>query len=61
MELRFILAYKVDWDLSNADITSVAITAVIFIIVGALFFDEPFTVRRICGVIVCIPGLVLVQ
>lgn len=61
LELGFILAYKVGWDLSNADITSVAIVAILFIIVGALFFNEPFTVKRICGVAVCIVGLILVQ
>ncbi len=61
LELGFILAYKAGWDLSAADITSVAVISILFVPIGMLFYDEPVTIKRVIGIVVCAVGLVLIN
>ena len=61
LELGLILADRAGWDLSNADLTSVAVVAWIFVPVGMLFYQEPVTLQRVAGISVSILGLYLIR
>ena len=61
LEVGFIYAFRVGWQVSMAQIVSSAILAVILIFVGYLLYHEAITWNKIVGIIVCLAGLVLIN
>lgn len=61
LEVGFIYAFRVGWQVSMTQIVSSAVVAVILIFVGYLLYHEAITWNKIAGIIVCLAGLVLIN
>lgn len=61
LEVGYIYAYKVGWQVSVAQIVQSAFLAVILIFVGYLLYKEAITWNKIVGIIVCLAGLALIN
>ncbi len=61
LEVGFIYAYKVGWQVSTASIMQSAFLSIILIFIGYMFFKEQITFNKIIGVIICIIGLVFIN
>ena len=61
LEVGFIYAFRAGWQISIAQIISSSILAVILIFVGYLLYHEAITWNKICGIIICIAGLILIN
>ena len=61
LEVGFIYAFKAGWPVSAAQIVQAAIVAIILIFVGYALFHESITLTKVCGVIVCLIGLGLIN
>lgn len=57
LEVGFIYAYKVGWQVSTASIVQSAFLAVALIFVGALLYHEAITVNKVLGIAVCLVGM----
>jgi drug/metabolite transporter (DMT)-like permease len=61
LELGFLLAYRVGWDISVAAIAVTAAAGLALLPTGALLFRERPTALNLAGVIVCIVGLIMIN
>ncbi|HLC03671.1 MAG TPA: hypothetical protein VJK02_11585 [Anaerolineales bacterium] len=61
LELGFLLAYRVGWDIGIAAIAVNAAAGLVLLPTGALLFRERPTVLNLVGVVVCIVGLIMVN
>lgn len=61
LEIGFILAYRLGWQVSLAGIISNISVAILLIPVGLLLFRETLSLINIIGLIFCLVGLVLVN
>ncbi|WP_326541018.1 hypothetical protein [Pseudorhodoferax sp.] len=61
MEVGFILAYRAGWNLSAADITSVAVISLLFLLGETFVYGHAFNLKRMLGIILCVIGLVLIN
>ena len=61
LEVGFIYAFKAGWPVSTAQIVQAAIVAIILIFVGYALFHESITLTKVCGIIVCLIGLGLIN
>jgi len=61
LELGFLLAYRVGWDIGIAAIAVNAAAGLVLLPTGAFLFRERPTVLNLVGVVVCIVGLVMVS
>jgi uncharacterized membrane protein len=61
LEIGFLLAYRVGWNISIATVFSNISVAIYLLPVGLLIYKENFTKTNFVGVILCIIGLVLVK
>jgi len=61
LEVGFIYAFKAGWPISITQIVQAAIVAVILIFVGYAFFKDNITWNKVCGVVVCLAGLGLIN
>lgn len=57
LEVGFIYAYKLGWEVSRASIVQSAFLSVALLFVGRLLYGEPLTGRKILGVGICLAGL----
>lgn len=61
LELGYLLAYRVGWELSLASLISNVIVALLLLPIGIFLFDENFSGVNLAGVLVAIIGLVMVN
>lgn len=61
LEVGFIYAFKAGWPVSMAQIIQAAIVAVVLIFVGFAFYHEALTWNKICGIVICLVGLGLIN
>lgn len=61
LELGFLLAYRLGWNISLASLISNASVAVVLLPLGLLLFRERLTPVHGAGILVCVVGLVLIN
>lgn len=61
LEAGSILMYKAGWDISAGQLVYSALLAICLLFVGAIFYHEAITVKKVIGVLVCLAGLYLIQ
>jgi len=61
LEVGFIYAYKVGWQVGTAQIVSSSFLAILLIIVGTLLYKETLTWNKVVGLIVCMVGLFFIN
>jgi uncharacterized membrane protein YdcZ (DUF606 family) len=59
IEVGFLLAYRVGWNISIAPVMSSAVVALLLIPVGLILFRERLSISNIVGILFCIMGLLL--
>ena len=57
LEVGWIYAYKAGWPVSIAFIFQSAILAGFLLMVGRMLYQEPVTLNKIIGIIICLIGL----
>ncbi len=61
VELGYLLAYRLGWNISLAPVLTSAGVALILIPVGLVAFKEQLSVLNVVGVVCCLVGLFLVM
>ena len=57
LEVGWIYAYKAGWPVSTAFIFQSAILSGFLLMVGRMLYQEPVTLNKIIGIIICLIGL----
>lgn len=60
LELGFLSAYRLGWNISAASLLSNTLVVLILIPVGFLLFRESISQNAIIGIIMCITGLIFI-
>lgn len=61
LELGFLLAYRLGWQISLAGIVSSISVAILLLPLGVLLFKETLSFANIIGLLFCLVGLMLVN
>ncbi|WP_088226930.1 hypothetical protein [Desulfosporosinus sp. FKB] len=61
LEVGYLIAYRVGWDIGLGSLVANIILAVILIPIGILFFQEGFSLYKLLGAFLCIAGLILIN
>lgn len=61
LEIGFIYAYKVGWQVSTASLVQSAFLTVALVFVGFFMYREPITVNKIIGAALCLAGLYFIN
>jgi len=61
LELGFLLAYRVGWNISLGSLVANSIVALALIPIGILLYHEGFEFNKIVGVVLCLAGLILIN
>ncbi len=61
LEVGFIYAYKIGWQVSTASIVQSSFLSILLIFVGALIYNESITWNKLVGVLICLVGLVFIN
>lgn len=61
LELGFLLAYRVGWNISLGALVSNIMVSVLLIPVGVAIYKEAVTAQTGIGIILCIAGLILIN
>ncbi len=61
LEMGFLLAYRVGWNISIAAVFSNVAVAIVLIPMGLLFFKEHLSIGNVIGICFCIIGLILIK
>lgn len=60
METSTLLMFRFGWDISVGSIMTYVLLAVVLVFVGALFYKEKITSKRVLGIAICLIGVALV-
>jgi uncharacterized membrane protein YdcZ (DUF606 family) len=60
IEIGFLLAYRVGWNISIAPVASSVAVALLLIPIGLLVFREHLSIGNVIGIMFCVVGLILV-
>lgn len=61
IEVGFLLAYRVGWEISSAALTVTSLVAIVLLPLGAVVFREAWSLSRLLGFALCLAGLWLVN
>ncbi|MBQ0065118.1 MAG: EamA family transporter [Firmicutes bacterium] len=61
LEVGYIYAFQLGWQVSTAQIVQSVILAILLIFVGYLLYKEAITWNKIAGIVVCLFGLYLIN
>ena len=61
LEVGTIYMYKVGWNISVGQQINGSILAICLVIIGALFYNEQITLRKVAGIAVCLCGVYLIH
>jgi uncharacterized membrane protein YdcZ (DUF606 family) len=60
IEIGFLLAYRIGWDISKANVIANIAMAVLLIPIGIILFKEKISISQAIGIGLCMAGLFLV-
>jgi uncharacterized membrane protein YdcZ (DUF606 family) len=60
IEIGFLLAYRVGWNLSSTSVLVNIVIAVLLIPIGIFFFKEKLSLSQGAGILLCVAGLLLI-
>jgi len=60
LDVGFILAYRMGWNVSTAPVVANVAVALILIPLGLLLFKEKLSATQFLGILICLIGLLLV-
>lgn len=60
IEIGFMLAYRVGWNVNILPLSVTVCGAVLLILIGMLMFRETLSTEKIIGILLCIGGLALI-
>ena len=61
LEFGFIIMYKMGWAISVGEIVAASLLAIILLFVGYIVYDEPISLQKIAGIVICLFGLYLLS
>lgn len=61
LELGFLLAYRVGWNVGTASIISTIVVTMTLVPIGILFFKESISFKNVMGILICIVGIILIN
>jgi len=61
LEVGFIFAYKVGWEVSMASIVQSSFLAIALIVVGRLLYHESLSWNKLLGIGICMVGLIFIN
>lgn len=61
LELGFLLAYRVGWNISVGALIANTLVSLLLIPIGILLFKETISTTNIIGIILCVSGLILIN
>lgn len=61
VEFAFVIIYRLGGEVSTAALIVSILLAVALMIVGVFFYDEPMTMKKIIGAILCIAGIIVIS
>ncbi len=61
LEVGFIYAYKAGWPVSTASIVQSSFLAAALIGVGFFLYQEPVTLQKVLGILICLAGLTIMN
>lgn len=60
LEFGYLNIYRAGWSISTASLIANISLAVVLIVIGVVFYRDALSLRKICGMIACLVGLVLI-
>ena len=61
VEVGFLLAYRVGWEISAASLTAASALALILLPIGVLAYREAWSATRLLGFALCVAGIWLIK
>jgi len=61
IELGYLLLYRVGWNITVGSLIVNIIAAIVLIIVGVVLYKEGMDFRQVCGIGLCVGGLLLIN
>ena len=61
MDVSVLLMFRMGWNLSVGSVLLYVLLAIALVIVGAVFYKEKVTLKRLVGIIMCIVGVILIS
>ena len=61
MDVTVLLMFRMGWNLSVGSVLLYVLLAIALVIVGAVFYKEKVTLKRLVGIIMCIVGVILIS
>ncbi len=61
LEAGFVMLYRAGWNISTGQVITSVLLAVVLIFVGYFIYKEPFDLKKILGIILCMCGLYLIN
>ena len=61
MDVSALLMFRAGWDLSVGSVLLYVLLAIVLVAVGAIFYHEKLTRKRLLGVALCIFGVVMIS
>lgn len=61
LELGFLLAYRVGWNVGTASIISTILVTITLVPIGIIFFKENINIKNIIGIGLSIVGIILMN
>ena len=61
MDVSVLLMFRMGWNLSVGSVLLYVLLAIALVIVGAVFYKEKVTLKRLIGIVMCIAGVILIS
>ena len=61
VEGGYMLMYQAGWEISKASLIANICLSVLLVIIGALFFKEALTFKKLIGILICILGIIVIK
>lgn len=61
LELGYLLAYRMGWNISFASLLANTSVALLLIPIGLIVFKEKISITTLTGVVLCVVGLILIS
>lgn len=61
LEAGYLLVYRSGWHLGVVAALTTAAIILLLVPISAVFFREPISIAKICGVLLCVAGILLIQ
>ncbi len=61
MDVSALTMFRVGWNLSVGSVLLYVFLAIALVIIGAIFYHEKLTAKRLWGVVLCITGIIMIS